>query len=199
MLCLNRGEIDTGPAWFKAEIDAVAAAVRREQRGEEADRCETGGDETTGWEAKSVLEVEPEKKEGLPGRDTPQKDDLREEQHGHEKDDLREEQHGRETVVKSEGDAPRPPDKLARLPIDVWWGGLDGMVPRNGQGGLASVHQLTAEWLNKSFAAHPREIAFVSHFVEDGDHSDLIMRAQGVGEVYLTVMAQGHSTARAAM
>jgi hypothetical protein len=34
----------------------------------------------------------------------------------------------------------------------------------------------------------------VTHFVEDGDHSDLIMRAQGVGEVYLTIM--GHTTAR---
>ncbi|CAK9779610.1 unnamed protein product [Cutaneotrichosporon oleaginosum] len=158
MLCLNRGEIDTGPAWFKAEIDAVAAAVRREQQGGE-DSC---AKEASG---ESVEQSEP-------GVDSLNQTDQ------HVEDDEQEE---REKVEYDDKPAP----KLDRLPIDVWWGGLDGMVPRNGQ-----------EWLNKTFAAHPREIAFVSHFVEDGDHSDLIMRAQGVGEVYLSVMATGHTTAR---
>lgn len=117
MLCLNRGEIDTGPAWFTEEIGAVAAALRKAQG-----------------------------KDGEKG-------------------------------------------KVDKLPLDIWWGGQDGMVPRNGQGELRWSDELTAEWLNKSFAAHPGEIAFASHFVEDGDHSDLIMRAQGVGEVYLMIMA----------
>lgn len=61
----------------------------------------------------------------------------------------------------------------SRLSLDVWWGGQDGMVPRNGQGRLFALILLTVEWLNKAFAAHPKEIKFTTHFVEDGDHSDL--------------------------
>lgn len=50
------------------------------------------------------------------------------------------------------------------------------------------------EWLNKALAAHPREIRFAAHFVNDGDHTDLMLRAQGIGEVYTAMMVQGHST-----
>ncbi|BEJ03304.1 hypothetical protein CcaverHIS641_0104790 [Cutaneotrichosporon cavernicola] len=160
LLCLNRGEIDTGPAWFTTEIDAVAAAVRREQQNEEEDSC-----------PKNRAEKEAEDKSG-------NDDSL---QAGTEKDSSERDESEQDAELEQHPET----DKLLRLPIDVWWGGLDGMVPRNGQ-----------EWLNKSFAAYPREIAFVTHFVEDGDHSDLIMRGQGVGEVYLSIMMQGHSTAR---
>lgn len=52
------------------------------------------------------------------------------------------------------------------------------------------------EWLSKALATHPREIQFAAHFVEDGDHSDLMLRAQGIGEVYTAIMVQGDSTER---
>jgi hypothetical protein len=115
MLCLNRGEIDTGPAWFKTEIDAVAAAVRREQRGGEGSCPKDVGESDSDGEKVNGDEIAA-KPEPSPEQDTPEKD-----------------------VSEQEAKPAEPegkPAKLDRLPIDVWWGGLDGMVPRNGQGEL---------------------------------------------------------------
>lgn len=55
----------------------------------------------------------------------------------------------------------------------------------------------TTEWLNKTLAAHPAEIAFVAHFVPDGSHADLMLRAQGIGEVYTAIMLAGYGTGNA--
>lgn len=63
---------------------------------------------------------------------------------------------------KSELNEVAPWEKLERLTISVWWGGEDGMVPRNGQ-----------EWLNKLLSKYPTEIELIVHHVEDGDHGDL--------------------------
>jgi len=50
----------------------------------------------------------------------------------------------------------------------------------------------TPAWLNKILAAHPKEITFVAHFVPDGSHADLMLRAQGIGEVYTAIMVAGY-------
>jgi hypothetical protein len=44
------------------------------------------------------------------------------------------------------------------------------------------------EWLNRTLSAHPEYIGYVVHFVEDGSHADLMLRAQGIGEVYNMIM-----------
>ncbi|WOO82616.1 uncharacterized protein LOC62_04G006096 [Vanrija pseudolonga] len=107
LLCLNRGAQDSGPEWFKAELESVAASVRDAQ----------------------------------------------------------------------------DPKVSVKLDIMVWWGEQDGMVPVNGR-----------TWLNKALSAHPKEIRLMVNNVPDGDHSDLMLRAAGIGEVYTMIMTQGDST-----
>lgn len=99
MLCLNRGEDDTGPAWYTKEIAAVAYAVRLAQGADDPNEC-------------------------------------REAAEGQERGD-NDQEGGEKPAVENGAEDGRPESKkLDKLPIDVWWGGQDGMVPRNGQGEL---------------------------------------------------------------
>lgn len=53
---------------------------------------------------------------------------------------------------------------------------------------------LIPEWLNKVLSAHPTTIRYAAHFVKDGSHGDLMLRAQGIGEVYTAIMLRGNTT-----
>ncbi|WVR09508.1 hypothetical protein IAU60_006576 [Kwoniella sp. DSM 27419] len=65
---------------------------------------------------------------------------------------------------------------LSPVEIDVWWGWLDDMVPRKGQ-----------LWFNKVLGGHPKTITLRVHDVEDGTHTDLLSRAEGLHQVFAMV------------
>ncbi|OCF31536.1 hypothetical protein I316_06735 [Kwoniella heveanensis BCC8398] len=68
------------------------------------------------------------------------------------------------------------------VPIDVhvWWGWEDDMVPRKGQ-----------LWFNKIMGAYPDTVNLTIHDVEDGDHTDLLSRVEGLHQVLDMVGSQG--------
>ncbi|WVF67572.1 hypothetical protein IAT40_002330 [Kwoniella sp. CBS 6097] len=72
--------------------------------------------------------------------------------------------------------------KTVPSPIDVhvWWGWEDDMVPRKGQ-----------LWFNKVIGAYPGMINLTIHDVEDGDHTDLLSRTEGLHQVFDMVGSQG--------
>lgn len=99
-----------------AEIAAIAAAVRKAQGAALVEKSTRIGATTT-----SPAEVEASGGGGE-APDQAQRD-AREGINGGNGDDAVGDNGNRSTHAK-----------LDRLGIDVWWGGQDGMVPRNGQG-----------------------------------------------------------------
>ncbi|GFZ50912.1 hypothetical protein JCM24511_08670 [Saitozyma sp. JCM 24511] len=81
--------------------------------------------------------------------------------------------------------AQSPDSSAVRCPLDIqlWWGWKDGMVPRKGQ-----------LWFNKVIGAHPGAIRVTVHDVPDGDHTNLLGRADGIYRVYDMVQETGQHT-----
>ncbi|WVQ95057.1 hypothetical protein IAU59_002149 [Kwoniella sp. CBS 9459] len=59
------------------------------------------------------------------------------------------------------------------ISVHVWWGWEDDMVPRKGQ-----------LWFNKVMGSYPGIIDLTVHDVEDGDHTDLLSRVEGLHQVF---------------
>lgn len=111
MLCLNRGS-HTGPEWFVRELAGVAGAVRAAQTGGGRPRSPSSTDSDAEGNKRGARQRGARDGDGEGGRertDSPSSNST--------------------TISRSSGPGIVP-DKL---PIDVWWGGQDGMVPRNGQ------------------------------------------------------------------